>query len=294
MDKTEFLTIYCTFENLDVVRQTLPTVIAETKAANGRLIVHDSSVRDRDAKWGYLRELNASNDFFLLLSDNLSMAHARNMCLSLGNELYAPDYVCMLEDDHGMKPGFIAAMVDAMKKHYGQVGESGLRFGLFTGCGKHHGAQRTVTADGHGVPRPDSHAPLLGGVNSCCRCAPTSHWLNVLKGYDTDEYLISTFQTKHLVYRNYHKGFGSMIVANGSLMFDVEVVGRGTSVNGLRLWDENYAASDSRSRYKGKPESAPAPVAAASPAAPAAKPAATAAKTPSTQNFWSNLLRRSA
>ena len=252
MDKTEFLTIFATFENLDVVQQVLPSIIEETKQNDARLIVHDSSVRGREEKWRYLQDLNRNGDFFLLLSDNLSMAHARNLCLHLGQELYAPDYICMVEDDHGFKPGLIARMVDAMKTYYGQPCLNGLRYGLFTGCGKHHYAPRHVLENGHAYPDGSAPPGMLGGANSCFRCAPTSHWNNVLKGYDTDEYLISTYQTKHLNFRNYHKGFTTMIVDNGTRVFDIETVGRGTSTDGLRLWDEDYTASDPRSRYRGK------------------------------------------
>jgi hypothetical protein len=253
VDKTEFLTIYATFENLKVVQKTLPSVIEETKRYNAKLIVHDSSVQDRAEKWAYLQKLGQNSDFFLLLSDNLSMAHARNTCLALGQELYAPDYICMIEDDHGFKPGLILSMIEAMREYYGQTAPNGLRYGLFTGCGKHHYAVRHVLADGHAYPDVDSKIGSLGGANSCFRCAPTSHWNNVLKGYDTDEYLISTYQTKNLVARNYHKGFTTMIVCNGGKVFDVEAIGRGTSAAGkLRLWDEKYTASDSRSNYLGK------------------------------------------
>ena len=105
VERASFLTIFATYENLEVVKQTLPAVVAETRANDARLIVHDSSTEGRDEKWRYLRALNADEDFFLLLSSNLSMAHARNMCLQLGIEQYAPDYVCMLEDDHGYRPG---------------------------------------------------------------------------------------------------------------------------------------------------------------------------------------------
>src|ERR1039457_2720580 len=137
MDKTTFLTIYGSFEQLDVVKQTLPSIIEETKLSNAKLIVHDSSVKNRDEKWEYLKELNKDDDFFLLLSSNLSMAHARNMCLKLGQELYAPDFICMMEDDHGYKPGIIVEMINAMNKWYGKISPNGLRFGLFTGCGFH-------------------------------------------------------------------------------------------------------------------------------------------------------------
>ena len=190
MDKAEFLTIFPTFGNLEVVKQTLPSVIAETKRNNARLIVHDSSEKGRDEKWAYLQELNKSNDFFLLLSTNLSMGHARNMCLALGQELYAPDYICMIEDDHGFNEGLIPEIVQAMKKYYGEKSPNGLRYGLFTACEKHHYAQKHKLDDGCSYPDIESDPGSLGGANSCFRCAPASHWTSVLKGYDTDEYLI--------------------------------------------------------------------------------------------------------
>ena len=258
MDKTEFLTIYPTFENLEVVKQTLPSVIDETKRNNARLIVHDSSEKGREEKWSYLQDLNKSNDFFLLLSTNLSMAHSRNMCLALGQELYAPDYICMIEDDHGFNEGLIRNLVDAMKRYYGQLSPNGLRYGLFTACEKHFHYPRHQVDNICSYPDDQSPPGALGGTNSCFRCAPTSHWNNVLKGYDTDEYLISTYQTKNLCYRNYHKGFTTCIVGN-NLTFEFEAIGRGTSAStSLKLWDENYTASDARSNFLGKvPESRP-------------------------------------
>ena len=252
MDKTEFLTIYPTYENLEVVKQTLPSVIAETTKNGARLIVHDSSEKGREEKWQYLQELNRNSDFFLLLSTNLSMAHVRNMCLKLGQELYAPEFICMIEDDHGFNEGVIQSLIDAMKKHYGRTSPNGLRYGLFTACEKHHYSQKHPIDEVCFYPDPGSPPGLLGGANSCFRCAPTSHWNNVLKGYDTDEYLISTYQTKHLNYRNYHKGFTTCILGN-NLAFDVDSVGRGTSSKTkLSLWDETYTASDFRSVFHGK------------------------------------------
>jgi hypothetical protein len=259
MRKVEFLTIYPTFEQLDIVRQTLPSVIEETRRNNAALIVHDSSVRGRDEKWEYLKGLNRDKDFFLILSDNLSMGQARNLCLFTGLEIFCPDYVCMIEDDLGFKEGLISAMVKAMKTYYGTVSPNGLRYGLFTGCKDHH-VNLVTLEDGNACPHPESSPGSLGGANSCFRAAPTSHWQNVLKGYDTDEYLISTYQTRHLNFRNYHQGFTAMIVADGKMTFHVECAGRGTSSNdALRLWDETYTASDARSRYIGKPTPATNP-----------------------------------
>ena len=259
MDKTGFLTIYCTYSNLEVVKQTLPSVIEETKRnGNAKLIVHDStqSEHGQDEKWQYLRELEKSHDFFLLLSTNMSMAHARNMCLHLGQEMYCPDYIAMMEDDYGYHEGLLDVLSKAMAEYYGKLAPNGLRFGLFTGSSADDFTKEEILENTKHSYRPVfSNSPInrVGGTNSSYRCAPTSHWNNVLKGYDTDEYLISTFQTNNLNLRNYHKGFTVLNVNTSELMFTVENEGRGTTAGTkLRLFDINYTASDPRSNYIGK------------------------------------------
>lgn len=257
MDKTKFLTIFGTFGNLPLTKQTLPSIIEETVNADAKLIVHDSTVGpDREAKWEYLRNLADEHSFFLILSSNVSMAHARNMCMHTGIEMYAPDVIAMMEDDHGYKPGFIGEMLLAVNEHYGEISPNGLRYGLFTGCSEcNKGNKVNVENTSHLVRDKDQPIGLMGGANSCYRCAPTSHWISVLKGYDTDEYPISKFQTSGINARNYNKGFTCLILDDGKKMFSVEAEGRGVTSNDLPLWDDNYCASDTRSKFKGKEDS---------------------------------------
>jgi hypothetical protein len=250
MDKTTFLTIYKTFERPEVAKLTLAGIIGETRSNDARLIVHDASVTGRDAKWDYLKEVNRQEDFFLLLSSNMSSAHATNMCLQLGQELYAPEYICIIEDDHGFHPGTIRALMYAMKEFYGVVSPNGLRYGLFTCCSVHNPHLNQPVGEGHSYPSAENDVTQMGRANACFRCAPTSHWNNVLKGFDTDEYLISNYQVLNLNRRNYNKGFTSLLVGNGHLCPFHDFPGRGASdKSGLRRWDATYTASDPRSRY---------------------------------------------
>jgi hypothetical protein len=255
MDKTEFLTIFPTYSKTYIVKKVLPSVIEETNRNDAKLMVHDSTEpgHGQNEKWEYLRNLNKCNDFFLLLSTNMSMAHTRNMCLKLGQELYAPDYISMLEDDHGYNAGLIPAMLEATKKYYGKISPNGLRYGMFTCCEKHTNAKLEKIDNMHSFPIRDNLPFDLGGCNSCLRLAPTSHWNNVLKGYDTDEYLISEFQTSNLRWRNYHKGYTVLFVGGEDLIFSFDEGGRGVSFdNKLKLYDRDFCASDVRSRYLGK------------------------------------------
>lgn len=257
MDKVDFLVIFPTYAKLEVVRETLPSVIAEVERyGNARLIVHDSTEphHGQEGKWQYLRELEMEKDFFLLLSTNMSMAHARNMCLTLGQEMYAPEYICMIEDDHGFHAGLLESLTQAMRKYYGKVSPNGLRFGMFSGCTLHTHAHLTELESNYSYPTLESDQFSIGGANSCFRCAPANHWYSVLKGYDTDEYLISNYQTANLRWRNYHKGFTVMYVRDGDLVFEIDTTGRGetASKEQFGLWDRDFAKSDKRSMHLGK------------------------------------------
>lgn len=258
MQKVEFLTIFPTYGNLAVVQKTLPSVIKETqKYKEAKLIVHDSTeiVHGQQEKWDYLRKMEQEFGFFLILSTNLSMAHARNMCLQLGQELFAPDYICMLEDDHGYQPNLINSLVEGMKRYYGKEAPNGFKYGMFSACVKHTNADIKPLDDFYSYPSVHSSPFTIGGFNSCFRCAPANHWYSVLKGYDTDEYLISNFQTANLRWRNYHKGFTVLFLGNGQLIHIEESEGRGeTDSSEIKLWDKEFAASDKRSIHIKKAE----------------------------------------
>lgn len=257
MDRAEFVTIVTTFERTGVVERALASIIAETVRADARLIVHDCSRPGEAAlKRGMIESLRSSiagavGRVTVVYSDQVPLAHARNMSMRLALDLHAPDFVAMIEDDHGVRPGFIGASAGAMRAHYGRRAPNGLRYGFFGACAEHAWDQAGTHAveGGHTCPTLANPTGVVGGVNNCCRMAPTSHWLTVLGAYDTDEYPISEHQTSRMNYRNYHKGFTRLIVGGGSLMFALPDAGRGTSA-GAALYDRDFAASDLRSvRY---------------------------------------------
>lgn len=257
MEITQFLVIYPTYQRLAVVQKVLPSILEETNRNDARLMVIDNSITD-DEKREYLLQLRKQEDFFLLVSDNTSYASSRNLGLRLGQELYAPEYICILDDDHGLKEGFIKAMVKAMRKYYGKKAPTGLRYGMFTACHVHTLARVIKRLPFTNLYYPDyegqNQTPLyVAGANGCCRCSPTRHWVNILGMHDTDEYPISFFQSSGPRWRNYHHGFTAMYVGKpGEYLFDLnEEDARGDVRKGTdRLWDSTYTKSDARSRYR--------------------------------------------
>lgn len=252
--KREFGIVFNTMNSLDVVSKTLPSIIEEVSKSDALLIIHDTSNgEDRKIIHDEIEAMLDPGSSIYISSSNMPASVSRNMGLHILLDMANPEYICFLEDDHGFKSGFLEAAGRAIEMHHGKVMSNGLRAGLFSGCSKCNGGERVYVNEYRDFVRPGSeHVTLLGGVNACCRMAKTSHWLAAIKGFDIDEYYISEFQTSGVNYRNYNLGYCSLIFNNGDLMFDVYKVGRGTTSTGLRLWDNNYTASDSRSTFKGK------------------------------------------
>lgn len=252
MQHADFATIYTSFNDLSMVQKVLPRVVAECQRTDTALIVHDCSTKNTEATWAWYREQSEKHGFFYLFSHRMQFAMARNMCLRLAVEMYEPQYICMLEDDHGYQPGAIDALREQMQTTYGRRAPNGLRYGLYSLCPDCWGApfrHSCVDHDGQGHLTPGADNPpwMLGGANSCCRCAPTSHWLSVLKGYDTDEYPISFFQTKPLNFRNYHRGYTTLYVGGGGLVHREDRPGAGVAMANVRF-DDQFTASDRRSK----------------------------------------------
>jgi hypothetical protein len=185
-----------------MVKKTLPSITKEVEAyGKAKLIIHDSTEgrHGREEKWDFLTKLQNDHDIFLIKTTNLSMGLARNLCLLLSYNIFVPDYICMVEDDHGFKTSLISSVVDAMKLYYGRRSPNGLRYGVFSCCLDHTNADIKSLTKKYSYPSLKSSIYSIGGYNSCFRCAPAQHWQSVLIRYDQDEYLISNFQTANLI-----------------------------------------------------------------------------------------------
>lgn len=251
MKKIKFLTIFTTFGKLDIVEKTLQSVVDDTNSNDAAVIVFDSTnTEDRAKKWDYLlKNFDNKENVFLILSSNTSLSLARNTCLYLGQKMFMPDFICMIDDDHGFKPGMITKLIHSMDNYYGKTAPNNLKFGLFTGCNKHRNGPREKI-DNHLYPSSNNNPGSLGGTNGCFRCAPTQHWNNVLNGYSIDEYLISYYQSGSMSINNYNRGFTTLIVDSGNSCFSIDNEGRGDSTKQDKRWDDLFTASDKRAKYR--------------------------------------------
>lgn len=247
--------IMTTINNPDMLARTVPSYATQLDEVDGVLVIYDCSTGEhRDRVREEVERIRKGQEILLIQSDNVSASIARNLAFELCRQSFNPAIVGFVEDDHVAHDGFLAAMQEAISTLYGGRTLSGLRAGLFSGCSVCNGGDRTYLNENKDFVRSaEQSISLLGGVNACCRFAPTSHWQNVLGPWDVDEYLISEFQTRGVGMRNYNHGYCSVIIGDGKLMRELYQDGRGTSdSSALRFWDSSYTASDHRSEYKGK------------------------------------------
>lgn len=249
MNQKEFLTVFNSFEDLETIRQTLPTVVAESKAADAALVIHDCSLKNRPEIRKFIEGFE-SDTVFVVFSSRLDQANSRNLAINLGMRLFAPEYIATIEDDHGYHPGFVRKMTEAMRTWYGKEAPTGMRFGLFSGCPRcWEGKVRyEKLPDGNLYPVRDGEETgkvYLGGVNACCRVAPVRHWETVLGRFDPDEWPVSGYQPSQMNLRNYNNGFTGMVIDGGDAMFSVDRVGRGVSQDlSKRPYHPKYTKSD--------------------------------------------------
>ena len=247
--------IITTINNPDMIAKTAASFANQIEDVDGALVIYDCSTgENRKRVHDEIERIRKGSEILLIQSDNVSASIARNISFELCRQSYNPSIVGFVEDDHFANDGFLVAMLEAIDSLYGTVTESGLRVGLFSGCSVCNGGDRTYLNGNKDFVRSAGQSiSLLGGVNACCRFAPTNHWLNVLGHWDVDEYLISEFQTRGIGMRNYNHGFCSVVIQDGKLMREIYQDGRGTSdSSSLRMWDNSYTASDERSAFKGK------------------------------------------
>jgi hypothetical protein len=248
MNQKDFVTIFPTIGSLDVVEKTLPSVLEESSKNNACVIVRENSFKYTD-KIEWLLELDKKYEcMWLMVTGLVSVSTTLNTCLYLAKEMYNPKYISFIEDDHGYNKGFIPEMMHMIDSYYGKKSPTGLSYGMFSGCNKHIDKIDLDKIDGNLYPTLKNDPNVLGGHCACCICTYTSHWDSVLKGYDSDEYLLSSFQTKSLRNRNYNKGYTYMI-SGKSIMNYIDRIGRGgTTDKKLRRWDPKYSKSDKRSK----------------------------------------------
>lgn len=263
MEHTEVVLYLFSYGQPEITKKTFPTVLENVKSLGGsaQLVVHDCSEgEDRLAVRQYFDGMKKQFDCTTIYTDNIPLGLVRNAVIDLGIKRWNPVCICTIENDHGLRPGALPLLLAAMQKKYDALAPNNFRFGMFTLCGidnaggRHPGVLHHDPEIGQYQCAPWDVSPLfIGRCNACMRAMPVRHWQNVVNpGYDVDEYYTSEWQTNQANMRNYHHGYTTMVVGDGTLCYEVPNEGRGTSTTGLRVYDTRFCRQDRRSQFIGK------------------------------------------
>jgi len=167
-----------------------------------RLIISDAT--DDAAKIDWARQSDA--DDVILTPRFTPAATSRNLAMTLIEDKYSPEMLCLLEDDFTYTADWYPAMVETTRRLFGIVSPWGLAYGMFSACDQDIPAARLKDDPDHGV-----RAYIFGAV-AYQRFMPAAHYRHVLRRWDPDVLGISYAQTGGQTFRNTMRGFCGGIV----------------------------------------------------------------------------------
>ena len=146
-----------------------------------------------------------------IFTSNISFAKSRNLGIFYSTNSVDPlKYLTLVEDDHYVYLDCLKQLEVIMDKYWGKKINDSLKIGMFTTCMQHTNAQLTEIETNLYIPNLFESPNHMGGLNSCFRSAPIYQFLNIVGGYDLDEYPISYYQTASQNIKNYNNGYTVM------------------------------------------------------------------------------------
>lgn len=177
-----------------------------------RIVISDATDDDQKIAWAR----NTDADEVILTPRFTPAATSRNIATTLVLDKYSPRYLCMVEDDFEYSTEWYPSLVDATNRLYGVMSPMNLAYGIFSACDHHVPAERCAVDEQNNVT-----AYIFGAV-AYQRFMATSHYLSVMRYWDSDLLGISWAQTGGQTFRNVMRGFCGAIL-NGRLSRPLDV-----------------------------------------------------------------------
>lgn len=177
-----------------------------------RIVISDATDDEQKMMWAR----NTDADDVILTPRFTAAATSRNIATTLVLDKYSPRYLCMVEDDFEYSTEWYPSIVDATNRLYGVMSPMNLAYGIFSACDHHVPAERCAVDEQNGVT-----AYIFGAV-AYQRFMPTSHYLSVMRYWDSDLLGISWAQTGGQTFRNVMRGFCGAIL-NGRLSRPLDI-----------------------------------------------------------------------
>jgi len=207
--------VFVSYGRQDVAARSYESLSKAVASYRDRVKIIISDATDDDQKIAWARNTDA--DEVVLTPRFTPAATSRNLATTLVLDKYSPRYLCMVEDDFEYSTEWYPSIVDTTNRLYGVMSPMNLAYGIFSACDHHVPAERCAVDEENGVT-----AYIFGAV-AYQRFMPTSHYLSVMRYWDSDLLGISWAQTGGQTFRNAMRGFCGAILPGGlSRAIDVD------------------------------------------------------------------------
>jgi hypothetical protein len=186
-----------------------------------KVIISDASGNENKIKW--VRSTDA--DDLILTPKFTSAATSRNLAVSLILDKYATKYICTLEDDFEYHEKWYPSLVQHTERLYGVISPFNLPYGIFSTCDHHIPMERKK------IDKSNDVTAYLFGAVAYQRFMPLSHYLSVMRFWDSDILGISYAQTGGQTFRNTMRGFCGCILPE-KLSWPIDVSGSESTWSG--------------------------------------------------------------
>ena len=201
----ETLIVFGTYNREEVAYKSLKSLIEATDGYNVKIVVSDSS----PSRSQNFNLLNLNPDEYLWTPRRLSMASARNIAVSLGQEKYNFDWLLFLEDDIEYDKRWYPSLLEKAKKLYGTKSVLGLAHGIFTASPMGVKNDELTKYD----KEHDIYvAPF--GPRADQRLIKTTHYNNISKFWESDLLGISSAQTGKVINRSLMQGYCAVSIGH--------------------------------------------------------------------------------
>jgi hypothetical protein len=209
--------VFVSYGRPEVAARSYDSLKSAIAAYRDRVNIIISDATDDERKMMWARSTDA--DDVILTPRFTPAATSRNIAMTLVLDKYSPKYMCMVEDDFEYHADWYPSIVEATNRLYGVMSPFDLAYGMFSASRSHIPSERLREDVENGVI-----AYIFGAV-AFQRFMPTSHYLNVMRGWDPDLLGISWAQTGGQTFRNTMRGFcGAILPGNLSWPIDVDKI----------------------------------------------------------------------
>jgi glycosyltransferase involved in cell wall biosynthesis len=196
--------IFVTYNRKEIAQRSFKSLLKSVGKYRDKIkiIISDASNDVDKMLWAD----NSSADDVILTPRGVSAATSRNLATSLMLDKYSPKYLCMVEDDFEYSNEWYEELVEQTEKLYGVISPYGLAYGIFSTSSYDIPKERCLFDKSNNVT-----AYFFGAVANQ-RFVTTSHYLHVMKGWDSDVLGISYAQTGGQTFRNTMRGYCGAIL----------------------------------------------------------------------------------